>query len=78
MNSTTPLPFRAGRPIMLCLVGDSGAGRSTLTNGCVEILGPERVTNIDLDDYLSLDRAARRERKITALHPDCTQLELVS
>jgi len=78
MNSTTPLPFRAGRPIMFCLVGDSGAGRSTLTNGCVEILGPDRVTNIDLDDYLSLDRAARRERKVTALHPDYNHLELVS
>jgi phosphoribulokinase len=77
MNRPTPLPFRAGRPIMFCLVGDSGAGRSTLTNGCVAILGPDRVTNIDLDDYLSLDRVGRRERQITALHPDCTHLELV-
>ena len=77
MSSAAPLPFRAGRPLMFCLVGDSGAGRSTVTNGCVEMLGPDRVTNIDLDDYLSLDRAGRRERRVTALHPDCNHLELV-
>src|SRR3989454_363289 len=72
------MPFRAGRPIMLCLVGDSGAGKSTLSNGCVELLGPERVTDICLDDYHSLDRVGRAEHKITALHPDCNHLDLVA
>jgi phosphoribulokinase len=77
MSRVTPLPFRAGRPIMLGLVGDSGAGKSTLSNGCVEILGPDRVTDICLDDYHSLDRVGRTERNITALHPDCNHLELI-
>jgi len=72
------MPFRAGRPIMLCLVGDSGAGKSTLSNGCVAILGHERVTDICLDDYHSLDRVGRQERKITALHPDCNHLDLIA
>ena len=63
---------------MLCLVGDSGAGKSTLSNGCVEILGPDRVTDICLDDYHSLDRAGRKERDITALHPDCNHLDLIA
>lgn len=71
------MPFRAGRPIMLCLVGDSGAGKSTLTHGCVEILGPDRVTDICFDDYHSLDRTGRTERRITALHPDCNHLDLM-
>ena len=71
------MPFRAGRPIMLCLVGDSGAGKSTLSNGCVEILGPDRVTDICFDDYHSLDRVGRTERRITALHPDCNHLDLM-
>lgn len=71
------MPFRAGRPIMLCLVGDSGAGKSTLARGCVEILGAERVVDICLDDYHSLDRAGRSERKITALHPECNHLDLM-
>src|SRR5712691_6061670 len=72
------MPFRAGRPIMLCLVGDSGAGKSTLSNGCVELLGPDRVTDICLDDYHSLDRVGRAQHKITALHPDCNHLDLIA
>jgi phosphoribulokinase len=72
------MPFRAGRPIMLCLVGDSGAGKSTLSNGCVALLGPDRVTDICLDDYHSLDRVGRQERHITALHPDCNHLDLIA
>jgi phosphoribulokinase len=72
------MPFWAGRPIMLGLVGDSGAGKSTLSNGCVTILGAERVTDICLDDYHSLDRVGRAAKKITALHPDCNYLDLIS
>ncbi len=68
---------RAGRAIMLCIVGDSGAGKSTLTTGCVAILGPERVTDVCLDDYHSLDRAGRAARRITALHPDGNHLDLI-
>jgi phosphoribulokinase len=63
---------------MLCLVGDSGAGKSTLSNGCVQILGPDRVTDICLDDYHSLDRVGRTQRQITALHPDCNHLDLIA
>lgn len=71
------MPFRAGRPIMLCLVGDSGAGKSTISKGCVAILGADRVTDVCLDDYHSLDRAGRQARHITALHPDCNNLDLM-
>ncbi|MDP3908998.1 MAG: phosphoribulokinase [Gemmatimonadales bacterium] len=70
--------FGAGRPIMLCLVGDSGAGKSTLSNGVVAILGPDRVTDICLDDYHSLDRVGRQAKQITALHPDCNHLDLIA
>jgi phosphoribulokinase len=72
------MPFWAGRPILLGLVGDSGAGKSTLSNGCVTILGADRVTDICLDDYHSLDRAGRAAKQITALHPDCNHLDLIS
>jgi len=62
---------------MLCLVGDSGAGKSTLSNGCVELLGVQLVSDICLDDYHSLDRVGRQARRITALHPDCNNLDLM-
>jgi phosphoribulokinase len=71
------MPFRAKRPIMFAVVGDSGAGKSTLARGCVEILGEQRVTNICLDDYHSLDRVERTKAGITALHPDCNHLSLM-
>jgi len=70
--------FGARRPIMLCLVGDSGAGKSTLSSGCVTILGTERVTDVCLDDYHSLDRVGREAQQLTALHPDCNHLKLVA
>jgi phosphoribulokinase len=72
------MPFWAGRPILLGLVGDSGAGKSTLSNGCVTILGADRVTDICLDDYHSLDRAERTAKRVTALDPDCNHLDLIS
>ena len=71
------MPFGAARPIMLCMVGDSGAGKSTLSDGCVQILGPDQVTDICLDDYHAYDRVERQQRAITALHPDCNHLDIM-
>jgi phosphoribulokinase len=34
------------RPILLGIVGDSAAGKTTLTRGLVRILGEEQVTHI--------------------------------
>jgi phosphoribulokinase len=65
------------RAIMLCIVGDSGAGKSTLSNGCVTILGADRVTDVCLDDYHSLDRVGRAKQAVTALHPDANHLDLI-
>ena len=46
------------RPIMLGVVGDSAAGKTTLTAGLVRALGAERVSVICTDDYHRYDRAA--------------------
>ncbi|MCG8347211.1 MAG: phosphoribulokinase [Chloroflexales bacterium] len=63
------------RPVILGIVGDSAAGKTTLTTGITAILGTDRVAILDLDDYLRYDRAQRRDYGITALHPDCNDLE---
>lgn len=65
------------RPIMLGVVGDSAAGKSTLTNGIIKLLGPERVTTVCLDDYHKYDRQQRAELGITALHPDCNHIDMM-
>ena len=65
------------RPIILGIVGDSAAGKSTLTNGLASLLGEERVTRICTDDYHKYDRKERAELNITALHPDCNYLDVL-
>ncbi|NJP10578.1 MAG: phosphoribulokinase [Leptolyngbyaceae cyanobacterium RU_5_1] len=65
------------RPIILGIVGDSAAGKTTLTKGIAQVLGVENVTVICTDDYHRYDRKQRAELGITALHPDCNHLDIM-
>lgn len=65
------------RPILIGIVGDSAAGKTTISNGLVNILGAERVTHVCTDDYHKYDRKERAERNISALHPDCNYLDIL-
>jgi phosphoribulokinase len=65
------------RPIILGVVGDSAAGKTTLTRGLVRILGEDQVTAVATDDYHRYDRKQRAERRITPLHPDCNYLDIM-
>jgi phosphoribulokinase len=65
------------RPIVLGIVGDSAAGKTTITRGLVELLGKDRVTHICADDYHKYDRVERAQLKITPLHPDCNYLDIL-
>ena len=65
------------RPIVLGIVGDSAAGKTTLTRGIAQILGEENVTIICTDDYHRYDRQQRAELGISALHPDCNYLDII-
>ncbi|KAF3883862.1 MULTISPECIES: phosphoribulokinase [Nostocales] len=65
------------RPIILGIVGDSAAGKTTLTKGIAQVLGPENVTVICTDDYHKYDRKQRAEIGITALHPECNHLDIM-
>lgn len=65
------------RPILLAIVGDSAAGKSTLGDGISALLGDERVTVVTTDDYHKHNRKARRELRLSALHPDCNDLDLL-
>lgn len=63
--------------IILGIVGDSAAGKTTLTKGIAQILGTDNVTIICTDDYHRYDRAQRAEMGISALHPDCNYLDII-
>jgi phosphoribulokinase len=66
------------RPIILGVVGDSAAGKTTMTRGLVRILGEEQVTAVSTDDYHRYDRKQRAEHGITPLHPDCNYVDIMS
>ena len=65
------------RPIILGIVGDSAAGKTTLTKGIAQILGEDKVTVICTDDYHRYDRTERANIGISALHPDCNYLDIM-
>jgi phosphoribulokinase len=69
--------MRGQRPIVLGIVGDSAAGKTTITGGLIKLLGPERVTHVCADDYHKYDRRERAALNITALHPDCNYLDIL-
>ena len=66
------------RPIMVAVGGDSGTGKTTLVSGLYRIFGTDRITNICLDDYHRLDRAARKAAGVTALNPAANDFELMA
>ena len=65
------------KTIILGIVGDSAAGKTTLTKGIAQVLGEDNVTIICTDDYHRYDRAQRAEMGISALHPDCNYLDII-
>ncbi len=65
------------RPIMLAIAGDSGTGKTTLTKGLVEALGPERITSVAADDYHRYDRLERKSLPFTPLNPKCNYMDIM-
>jgi len=72
------VPFkRVDRPIILGIVGDSAAGKTTLTAGIANILGPDKVVTICTDDYHRYDRMERAENGLSALDPACNYIDIL-
>lgn len=65
------------KTILLGIIGDSAAGKTTLTRGIVELLGEENVTAICSDDYHKYNRKHRKEYGITALNPACNYIDIM-
>ena len=72
------MPFkRINRPIILGIVGDSAAGKTTLTSGLSQILGPEKVATMCTDDYHRYSRRERAENGISALDPGANYIDIL-
>jgi phosphoribulokinase len=66
------------RAVVVGVVGDSGAGKTTVTRGLTRVLGDSHVTHISADDYHRHDRRRRRELGVTPLHPDSNHLDILT
>ena len=66
------------RPVILGVVGDSAAGKTTITRGLVRVLGEDNVSHICIDDYHRYDRQQRAGLAITPLHPDCNYIDILT
>ena len=64
-------------PFVLGIIGDSGSGKSTVSRGVRELIGPDRVSTLELDDYHRYSRAERLELQLTALNPMVHNLSLM-
>ena len=69
---------RTSRPVILGVVGDSAAGKTTITRGLVRVLGEEHVAHICTDDYHRYDRKQRAELGITPLHPEANYIDIIA
>ena len=69
------MPYK--RTILLGVVGDSAAGKTTLSAGIAHILGEDRVTVICSDDYHRYNRKQRQEMGISALDPACNYINIM-
>lgn len=73
------LPYETiPRPIILGIVGDSAAGKSTLSRGIARILGHEQVSVLCTDDYHRYNRQQRKELTITPLNPAYNYLDMMA
>jgi ABC-type dipeptide/oligopeptide/nickel transport system ATPase component len=48
------------RAIVVGVVGDSGAGKTTITRGLTRVIGDAHVAHVSADDYHRYDRRQRR------------------
>lgn len=66
-----------GRPVILAIAGDSAAGKTTISTGLVQAIGPQRCVLLSADDYHRFDRFERSSMPFTVLHPDCNYLDIL-
>ena len=66
------------RPIVLGVVGDSGAGKTTLTRGLIRVLGDQHVVGLSADDYHRYDRRERARLGVTPLHPASNHVDILT
>jgi phosphoribulokinase len=68
---------RRERPVIVGIVGDSGAGKTTFAAGIADALGRERALVICIDDYHRYSRKERGVNGLTPHDPACNYLDIL-
>jgi phosphoribulokinase len=76
-NSVRAVRKRRERPIMIGIVGDSGAGKTTFAAGLAEVLGRDQALVICIDDYHRYSRKERTVNGLTPHDPLCNYLDIL-
>ena len=76
-NSVRAVRKRRERPIMIGIVGDSGAGKTTFAVGLAEVLGRDQALVICIDDYHRYSRKERAVNGLTPHDPQCNYLDIL-
>jgi phosphoribulokinase len=69
--------LNSDRPVIIGIVGDSAAGKTTLAGGLAKVLGSERTVSICIDDYHKYSRKKRTELGITPHDPACNYMDIL-
>lgn len=72
-----PKNRKVDHPVILGVVGDSAAGKTTVSAGIAQILGPERVVVICTDDYHRYSREGRATNGLSALDPRANYIDIL-
>lgn len=68
---------RVKAQVVLGIVGDSAAGKTTLSAGIAQILGPDRVAVVCSDDYHRHSRVDRAATGLSALDPEANYMDIM-
>ncbi len=72
-----PTNRRIDRPVILGIVGDSAAGKTTISAGIAAVLGHDRVATVCTDDYHKHNRKDRAKAGLSALDPQANHIDIL-
>jgi len=64
-------------PVIIGIVGDSAAGKTTMAAGLARVLGTHRTVNICVDDYHKYSRAERAVNGLSPHDPACNYMDIL-
>lgn len=72
-----PATRSSRRPVILGIVGDSAAGKTTISAGIAAVLGPDRVVTVCTDDYHKHTRQERTRLGLSPLDPAANHIDIL-